>query len=70
MYEKYLQPLSCTTVDDNSVIIIGGRQFTIYDDYYIEENINIKDTDPRNDILTNSESQIQPEVLVCSVDPS
>ena len=63
MYKKYLQPLSCTTVDDNSVIILGGRQFTIYDDYYIEENINIKDTDPRNDILTNSESQIQPEAL-------
>lgn len=30
-----------TTVYDKSVIIIGGRQFTIYDTYYIEEKINI-----------------------------
>ena len=51
MRKNYLQALSCTSVDDISVIILGGRQFTIYDDYFIEENINIKDTDPRNDIL-------------------
>ena len=30
-----------TTVYDKSVIIVGGRQFTIYDTYYIEEKINI-----------------------------
>ena len=28
---------------DKSIIIIGGRQFTIYDTYYIEEKINITD---------------------------
>ena len=54
MRKNYLQALSCTSDDDNSVIILGGRQFTIYDDYFVEENINIKDTDPRNDIFTNS----------------
>ena len=29
--------------NDKSIIIIGGRQFTIYDTYYIEEKINITD---------------------------
>lgn len=28
---------------DKSIIIIGGRQFTIYDTYYIEQKINITD---------------------------
>ena len=67
MRTNYLQALSCTSVDDNSVIILGGRQFTIYDDYFVEENINIKDTDPRNAILINlslsEEFEIQPEAL-------
>jgi len=34
-------PDSQTTVYDKSIIIVGGRQFTIYDTYYIEEKINI-----------------------------
>ena len=28
---------------EKSVILFGGRQFTIYDTYYIEEEIDIKD---------------------------
>ena len=32
-----------TTMYDKSVIIVGGRQFTIYDTYYIEEKVNITD---------------------------
>ena len=32
-----------TSAYDKSIIIIGGRQFTIYDTYYIEEKINITD---------------------------
>ena len=41
--KSYLQPLSCARECDNSVIILGGRQFTIYDNHYVEENINITD---------------------------
>ena len=37
--KHYLQPLS--RANDKAVIIIGGRQFTFYDDKYAEENINI-----------------------------
>ena len=59
MRRFYLQPLFSTSVDDNLVIILGGRQFTIYEDYYVEQNIDITETDPRNDILICSESEPQ-----------
>ena len=59
MRKFYLQSLHCTSVDDTSVIILGGRQFTIYDDYYVEQNIDITVTDPRNDILICSDSEPQ-----------
>ena len=51
MRKFYLQPLQCTSVDDNSVIILGGKQFTIYDGYYVEQNIDITGTDSRKDRL-------------------
>ena len=49
MRKFYLHP-SFSTRADNLVIILGGRQFTIYEDYYVEQNVNITETDPRNDI--------------------
>ena len=55
MRKFYLEPLHCTRVDDSSVIILGGRQFTIYDDYYVEQNINITETDPREDRMKTSD---------------
>ena len=41
--KSYLQPLSYARECDKSVIILGGRQFTIFDNHYVEENINITD---------------------------
>jgi len=55
MRKFYLQSLHCTSVDDTSVIILGGRQFTIYDDYYVEQNINITETDPLKDRMKTSD---------------
>ena len=57
MRRFYLEPLFSTSVDDNLVIILGGRQFTIYEDYHVEQNIDITETDPRNIILKCSESK-------------
>ena len=56
MRKFYLHP-SFSTRADNLVIILGGRQFTIYEDYYVEQNVNITETDPRNDILTCTVSE-------------
>jgi len=43
MRKSFLQSLSCRSECEKSVIILGARQFTIYDTYYVEENINITD---------------------------
>ena len=43
MRKSYLEALSCARECDKSIIILGGRQFTMYDNYYVEENINITD---------------------------
>ena len=43
MRKSYLQSLSCARECAKSVIILGARQFTIFDNYYVEENINITD---------------------------
>ena len=43
MRKSFLQSLSCGSECEKSVIILGARQFTIYDTYYVEENINITD---------------------------
>ena len=50
MRKFYLQPLFSTSVDDNYVIILGERQFTIYDDYYVEQDIDITETDPEDSL--------------------
>jgi len=57
MRKYYLQPLFSTSVDDHYVIILGGRQFTIYDDYYVEQDIDITETDPEDRMKTSDQGR-------------